>query len=344
MSTDAGRADNAVRGRLQSLGVPRLCPSKLLDALLVEQDWVVTGAQAQRAGLTARAVLDRVQRNRWKRLLPDVYLAHPGEPSRRQLLIAALLYAGPDSAIDADDACAFHGLTSVRPDSDLVRVVVPQTSVVRSHRFVLVRRTSTPIRTIETGRLRYVEPAAGVVAAARLRSVDRRVLAILSEAVQRRVVTPDDLLRAHVQGPPRNAKPTARALEQLRAGVQSAPEGEFRLLAEASRVLPPLLYNRRLRLPSGAIVVPDALALDAGLVHETNGRRAHARDDLFEDMQVRHEAMTTAGLTVLHTSPQRLRRNGREVLVGFERCYARLRGNGLPRGVVLLPDRGQTTL
>jgi hypothetical protein len=323
--------------------MPRLCPTDgRLPALLHDQDWVITGTQACALGLTRRAVYDRTRRSEWQRLLPGVYLAHPGEPTRRQRLIASLLYAGPAAAIDADDACVFHGLKAVTVDEDdQVRVVVPQMDPARDSGFVRVRRTSTPILTVATQRLRYLEPAAAAIAAARVRTSERRVLAILADAVQRGITTPQDLVRAHVQGPPRNAGPTSAALDHLRAGVQSAPEGEFRLLAEASLVLPRLLYNRRLKLPGGELIIPDALALDAGLVHETNGRRAHARDDLFEDMQARHEIMTTAGLTVLHSAPRRLHRNGRDVIVAFERCYSRLAGRGLPPGVELLPDRGR---
>src|SRR6185312_2482711 len=120
------------------------------------------------------------------------------------------------------------------------------------------------------------------------------------------------------------------ALTQVGAGVRSAPEGDFRTLAEASLVLPPLLYNRRLMLPDRRIIVPDALAPDAPLVHETNGRKAHERGDLFEDMQFRHELMTGAGLTTYHSSPRRLQMHGAEVIRAFERSYLRLKGSGLP--------------
>jgi hypothetical protein len=94
--------------------------------------------------------------------------------------------------------------------------------------------------------------------------------------------------------------------------------------------------NALLRLPEGELISPDALFLDAGLIHETNGRIAHQREDLFEDMQVRHSLLTTAGFTVLHNSPRRLATHGREVLVQVERCYTRDRGRGLPPGVTLV--------
>jgi hypothetical protein len=269
----------------------------------------------------------------WQKLLPKVYLAHPGEPSRRQLLIAALLWAGPTAVIDADDACHYYGLTTAYPEPDLVRVVAPQDSPARDTGYVKVRRTSAPIRYCETSRVRYLEPAAAAIAAARLRATDRAVLALLSEVTQRRIVTPAELLRAHVQGAPRNAQLSDVALAHIGAGVRSAPEESFRTLAEASLVLPPLLYNCLLTLPNGRLVSPDALAEDAGLVHETNGRRPHGREDLFEDMQERHDAMTEAGLVVMHNAPRRLWQRGREVIVQFERVYVRNKGRGLPDGV-----------
>ena len=304
------------------------------------QDYVVSHDQCLEGGLTRHVIAGRLARHGWQRLLPGVYLCHPGTPSRRQRMVAALLYAGPGSAIDADDACVFYGVQAVRADDHIIRVVVDAASDVRSRGFVVVRRTVAPIRTVDTDRLRYLEPAAAVVASARLRTSPRRVLAILSDAVQRGVIREQDLVRAHIQGPPRNARLCDAALEQVTGGVRSAWEGEFRWLAESSLLLPPLLYNRKIRLPTGDIFVPDALCVEAALVHETNGRRAHGRDDLFEDMQQRHELLTVSGLAALHSSPHRLRTAGRIVLARFEELYLQRRGMGLPPGVVLLPVDG----
>src|SRR5437764_971370 len=141
------------------------------------------------SGMTRHGIENCFEYDGWQRLLPGVYLTHVGNPSRRQKLIAALLYAGNDSAIDADDACAFHGITAVRPDVHIVRVVVPQESPARSRGFVRVRRTSAPIRTVSTQRLRYLEPAAAVIASTRLYRSDRTALALVSDAVQRRIAT-----------------------------------------------------------------------------------------------------------------------------------------------------------
>ena len=107
------------------------------------------------------------------------------------------------------------------------------------------------------------------------------------------------------------------------------------MLAEAMSQLPPLLYNPELVMPDGRIVSPDALAPDAPLIHETNGAAAHRRDDLFDDMQARHDYLTSWGFTVLHNSPRRIHARGRDVIGEFARCHARLAGTGWPPGIRL---------
>jgi hypothetical protein len=307
-----------------------------LAALLGAQDQVLHRAQAYALGMSPDGVAHRVDYDGWQEILRNVFLCHQGEPSHRQRLSAALLYGAPDAAVDADDSCVFHGVRAVRPADDRAHIAVPSTSPARSHSFLVVRRTRAPFGVVRTDLLRYVDAATATIAAARLRTDPRRVLAILSDAVQRRITTVDALVAAHIRGSRRNARLTDAALTQLSAGVASVGEADFRRLAEASPILPALDYNALLQLPDGRRVSPDAVALDAGLVHEVNGRAAHAREDLFSDMQARHDAMTAAGLVVLHNTPARLLREPRQVINEVERCYLRLVGHGLPRGVTLV--------
>ena len=309
-----------------------------IEPLLDAQDSVISRGQALQAGLSRRAIEHRLATRAWQGLLPGVYLVGRGKPSRQQAQIAALLYAGEGSALDDVDACRCAGLTATSYVNGRVFVAVPEQSSARSLAFVAVRRVRRPFVPLVAGPIRYLEPASALVATSRrLRSPDR-VLATFSEALRLRLVTHDELVAAHLAGPPRHIAYAAEALEDTAAGVWSVAEGWFRRLAIACRELPPLLYNRRLLLPSGRIIVPDALAPDAPLIHETNGRRPHEREDLFESMQERHDAATTAGLTALHNSPRRIRNRGQTVIAEFVTCYRSLAGRGLPPGVVLLAD------
>jgi hypothetical protein len=317
---------------------PRLDTDPRLPGLILTQDHVLGRAQALEAGVTTHAIEHRLRSQQWQRMLPGVYLTAPTEPSRRQMLVAALVYAGPKSAIDDVDACRYHGLRSVAIDEQIVHVVVPGCSAARSRGFVVVRRTDRPIVTVDTERLRYVDAATAVVMAARGMKRDRAAVAAISDALQRRVTTYDELVRAHVQGSPRGARIVSRALASLSTGAASAPEVDFLDLVVISSILPAPMCNVLLRLACGRLISPDALFLSSAVIHETNGRRPHARADLFEDMQERHDVLTAAGFTVLHNSPSRLLRLPREVLSEVERCHVREAGRGLPPGVTIVAN------
>lgn len=318
--------------------MPRRCSlDPRFESLLEAQDFVVHRDQAVSAGMSRGALRHRLNTG-WRPLLPSVYLTQHGEPSRRQRLIAAVLYGGDDAAIDGVDACHFYGVKVVRPDERFVHLVVPATSHVRSREWLVVRRSSSPYGMRSTSRVRYVEPADAVIAATRSMRSRRSIVAAMSDAIQRRVVDIDELVRAHNRGSRVNAKVAGEVLAELGAGPRSAPEVDFRRLAEAVPTLPPLLYNPLIQLPDGQCIRPDALAPDAALIHETNGAVAHRRHDLFEDMQRRHDAATASGFTVLHNSPRRIREQGHDVIREFEKCYHRLRKAGWPPGVVLLDD------
>jgi hypothetical protein len=307
-----------------------------LPGLLVAQDHVLDRAQAQAAGFTQGAIAHRLNTHQWHRLLPGIYLVGSADPSRRQLLIAALLHGGPRSAVDGADACRYHGLRSVAIDESMVHIVVPWGDAARSRGFVVVRRTLYPVVTVDTERVRYVDAATAVVVAARSMKRPRFVLAALSDALQRRIASYDELVRAHVQGPPRGAAAVSRGLAALSTGAHSVTEVDFLLLVDLSSILPTPLCNVLLRLPCGRLISPDALFETSAVIHETNGRGAHARADLFEDMQERHDALTAAGFTVLHNSPRRLLTAPREALAQVERCHQRYDGRGLPHGVTIV--------
>ena len=309
-----------------------------LEPLLNAQEFVLSRQQALCAGLTRRAIEHRLVSRAWQRVLPSVYIVGRRPPDRVQSQIAGLLHAGDGSALDDVDACCAAGLTAVPFVRGRVFVAAPEMSSARNCDFVVVRRIRRPFVTMAAGPIRFLEPAAALIAMSRrLRSGDK-VLAAFSEAIRRRQVTHDELVAAHVAGPPRHLALAAEALQDTEDGVWSVAEGWFRRLAVANTELPPLLYNRRLRLPTGRIIVPDALALDAAVVHETNGRKPHEREDLFESMQERHDVMTAAGLTVLHNSPRRIRNRGQTVIAEFETCCRQHAGRGLPPGVVLVDD------
>jgi hypothetical protein len=226
------------------------------------------------------------------------------------------------------------------PDDSFTRVLVAAAVQRLSRDYVLIRRTTRlPRPTIIDGF--PVVPLDRAVADFALRHADEReTVAVAAAAVQKRKVSIEQLSQEARRGPARGRPRLVRVINQLQAGVRSAPEADFRNLVVASRVLPDALWNALLLLPDGTKVSPDALFVGAGLVHEVNSREFHspekAGEDVFEDMQRRSDAMVTGGLTVLHNSPNRVANEGRTVISQVETCYQRDAGKGLPPGVVIL--------
>jgi hypothetical protein len=305
---------------------------------------VSTGVAASQDGLlTRRQALeefseDEVQTRlgrHWLVALPGVYLVGPGPLTLRQRRRAALLRAGQHSMLTDRDALDLYGVPHL-PTDPFVRVIVPNEVKRVSRDFLVVRRTTRlPPPRLVAG-LAVVPPHRALADFVLRQTDDREALAVASAAVQRGLVDLAGLAEEAARGSARGRPRLVRVLAKLERGVRSLPEDDFRELVRRSRILPEPLWNCLLRLPDGELVSPDALWEDAGLVHETNGRKYHAADDPFEDMQRRNDSMVTADLVVLHNSPRRQSREGRAVIAELETCYLRNKGRGLPPGVEIV--------
>jgi hypothetical protein len=158
----------------------------------------------------------------------------------------------------------------------------------------------------------------------------------MADAVQRRIADPTLIDRElpHLTG--RGAGLVRGVTAVVLLGARSAPEVDFLDVCADIPGLPTPLLNCLLELPCGRRISPDALFLEAAVIHETNGRSAHEAEDLFESMQSRHDALTAAGFTVLHNSPRQLREARQRVSGEVLACVTRGAGRGLPPGVLLL--------
>jgi hypothetical protein len=115
--------------------------------LLERQQGVISRSQALATGMTDNGVRHRLRAGGpWQTLLPGVYLTVTGQPTRLQREMAALLYAGPVSAITGPSALLSWGMTGV--DARYVDVLVPARCARASRQFVRVRRTKRTPRQV----------------------------------------------------------------------------------------------------------------------------------------------------------------------------------------------------
>jgi hypothetical protein len=304
--------------------------TQLLSAIATSQDGLVTRFQAL-TELTVGELRARLSRS-WAIILPGVYATFRSSLTHRQRCRAALLYAGDDAQLADVTAAARYGVRYLPPTQD-VHVLIPAQQHRLSRGFVVVRRTHWFPEPRELDGLRYCPPARALVEAAARIGHQATAHAFLADAVTRRVVNPADLTEAVERITGRGAGVARRAVLEISSGARSAPEVDFLKLCRTSTIVPPPLVNPLLELPDGRLISPDALFPGTPLVHEVNGRAFHADEDQFESMQERHDVMTAVGLTALHNSPRRIRRDSGLVLSEVERCYVRLEGQGLPPGV-----------
>jgi very-short-patch-repair endonuclease len=113
-------------------------PTDPASAICRRQHGVISRRQALAAGLTPRQVERRLTSQRWRALLPGVYISSEVKPSWDAWAHAALLAAGTDSALVADSAAAARVLI---PKVLPINVAIPahRRSALRNPRIHVIR-------------------------------------------------------------------------------------------------------------------------------------------------------------------------------------------------------------
>lgn len=270
----------------------------------LSQFWtgVASRAALLSAGFSQFRIRSAVRSGRWQAALPGVLVLHNGPVSVEQLRRCALTFAGPASFLSHTTAAFVQGLR-VRPD-DRLHVTIPHGRHPRSHGFVVVHQSQRACRLERDGDLRWSEPARTVVdVAAALPSRDD-VRALVSDAVQRRMVSVAQLEAAAVAVPRRGSRWLFEAIEDVGVGTRSM--GESRLRRAVRRVgLPEPAWNVPVKTPNGTVVL-DALWREAGVAVEIDGARWHLDAAAWEADQRRQNAIQAGGILVLRFSVHRL--------------------------------------
>jgi len=240
-----------------------------------------------------------------------VYATFTGSVTQGQKEIAALLYAGPGSAITGQAAMAAHGINNL--DRSIVDVLIPAASQRRDDSFVHVLRTwRMPSVVFKAGELRYAPAPRAVADAARMLSDLRDVRSIVASSVQWGKASVADLAVELSQGPRSGSALFRAVLLEVADGIRSAAEGDLRKLIKRSG-LPDPLYNPRLYAAEEFIAMPDAWWPEASVAVEVDSRQWHLSPADWERTMARHSRMSALGITVLHYPPNRLNAEPRSV-------------------------------
>jgi hypothetical protein len=275
--------------------------------VLRAQHQVITRRQALLCGMP-HSTLDRqvASDGPWQRLLPGVYLAITGTPTRDQREMAALLYAGPRSLITGSAAVRRHRLSS--PGPDLVDVLIPWNRKRQSAGFVRVHRTRRiPERRFVTGQIRFTKPPRAVADAARSLTRFDDVRHVVCAAVQNGLCTVAELTEELQAGPAGGATLFREALAEIGDGVRSVAEGDLRILILDSD-LPKPMFNAQLYDADGIFIATvDDWWAEAGVAGEVDSRAYHLSAADQDRTTERHDRLIAHGIFPLHFSPRRIK-------------------------------------
>lgn len=296
--------------------------------LLRDQLGLLTRAQLRHSGVSEAAVRWHLGR-RWRIVLPGVYQLdrRPTERVRRE--VAALLLAGPGAALSGLTAAARLGVQSADP-GDTVHVLVPAPRVGRRVAWASLTRTHRPDPlTITRGALVLSSPARAVLDAATQSGARDTATAIGIEAVQRRLVTVDELVHELAQRNRRGSALARLAAQAAGTGSWSPPEALLLQALEQSSVLPHVWPNPELRVGPTRLSTPDLWFDDVALAVMVHSRRFHS--GAAWDATVEADAdLTEAGIIVVGVTPNRIHREVAAVVARIERTYQRARQRPRP--------------
>jgi hypothetical protein len=240
-------------------------------ALLNWQDGVFTRAQAVGLGVTDDYCRAQVSAQRWQRRGRGVYVAFTGPLQERHRLWVALLIAGRDARLSHETAAHLHGLITEPPR--VVDVLVPAHRPVVAVVGVRVHRTRKPIRS--TGSPPTTPVADTICDLVAGGWCGDRLAALVSSAVQRRLVDPEELRRVlDERGRFRGRAALRQLVADSAAGAHSALELRYLRDVERRHGLPKGARQVRGRV-DGRAVFRDVSYPAFGVHVELDGRQHH---------------------------------------------------------------------
>ncbi|WP_229907679.1 hypothetical protein [Amycolatopsis oliviviridis] len=256
--------------------------------------------------------------------MPGVVLLHSGTPTRRQLVDAALLYAGPDAVVTGAASCRRQGLRALPDHPFRVHLLVPHEHKISGSGHVIVERTIRMPRPIVEAGVPLAPLARSVLDECRRLGSRPEVSALLSEAVQRGVSL-SELFAELDAGSKRGTAIPREALHRIAEGARSAAEVDAMRVWRMSG-LPEPRWNHELRDESGEYIAkPDGYFVAVQLAWEIDSYDFHFERKQYASTVARNGRYAAAGIAVLQTLPSRLRTEPKQVaaeLVAAHRAAA----------------------
>lgn len=304
--------------------------SPTLRLLMTQQQGVATRRQLIDLGFNQHAIRAQIAARRWQPWGCHVVILHNFEPTRQQLMRAAVLDAGYPAALGSHTALELHGFKPFAREASQLHLLVERGAKVTAHPMIVVHesRRLKPEYHVEVAGLPCTAPSRSAIDAAAWQPWPRFACALMAAVVQQRVCTVDDLDQAlrHV-GRVRHKAHLREALRDIRGGSEALSEIDLIRLCRRFGVQEPHRQVKRTDR-NGRIRYLDAewkLADGRRVVLEVDGSH-HLDVESWEADLRRERAIVIGGANVL-------RATSIEVRVAPKQLISDLVAIGIPRVV-----------
>ncbi|MFI5730982.1 hypothetical protein ACIA49_12735 [Kribbella sp. NPDC051587] len=195
-----------------------------IEALIHDQNLIVSRAQLQAAGWSASQIRRGLRSRRWQTVHPTVYATHIGPIGYDERRLAALLYAGPEAAWSHYTAAEQLGL--LKPDSSRpIYVVIPKRRRVNPQPGLVIVRDEHWLHRLATVVPPRRTAADAVLDIVGISRTPDEAAAVIAQACQSGRVTPADILKALTDHPRlRHRRALLPILNDVAAGSHSLLE------------------------------------------------------------------------------------------------------------------------
>ncbi|MEV6879383.1 hypothetical protein [Amycolatopsis sp. NPDC051128] len=308
---------------------------ELLKAL--SREGVIRAVSLESLEMSSRVIYRRcLPGGPWQRLLPGIILLHNTEPTRREQLVAALLYGGSQAVITGAAACRQYGLhvPAEFPEAE-VHLLVPHERKILSSEFVTIERTvRLPGPWLRDG-LPLAPLVRATTDAVRRTRAEEPIGRLLIEAVQRGRCSPKAISRELDRGTKRGTAMPRRLLTKW-ADLRSIAEARARQLSRRLPV-PPSHWNPAICDASGKYIGrPDGWWDNVALAWEIDSVDFHFYRDGYAKTLHRNNRYAATGITVVQTLPSRVENDPDSVLEELQSAYRE--ASMRPRPAVFLSE------
>ncbi|AXB44852.1 hypothetical protein [Amycolatopsis albispora] len=276
----------------------RLNNLALAELRTIARDNILTVDELRTAGLSSSAISNRCRPGGpWRRLFTSTVLLSNTEPTRSQLLRAAVAHLGPGTIITGIDSLNAHGV-GLPPPSPIHLLVPAHRRAV--HAGLIIERSSKLPEPVWFNGLPYAPPARAAVDAARREPDEDRHRDVLSRTVYFGLCGLDELTAETFSGGQRGVAGVRTMLRHLNGTACTQGNGQAKLLLRYVP-LPPPQWNVTVCDTAGHGIGQvdawwDDIALGWQVGVPPNERRGH----------LGYLAMTAAGVVLVRTAHEKL--------------------------------------